>query len=770
MLELEIDGKPVQVDDGSTVMDAAKKLGIYIPHFCYHKKLSIAANCRMCLVQVEKAPKPLPACATPATNGMKVYTHSPAAVKAQKGVMEFLLINHPLDCPICDQGGECQLQDLAVGYGQAASRYQEEKRVVHEKDLGPLVQTFMTRCINCTRCVRFLDEIGGYQEMGQAFRGERAEIMPFLGRTIDSELSGNIIDLCPVGALTSKPFLYRARTWELTRRRSVSPHDGFGSNLIVQSRHDVVKRVLPLDTEAINECWLSDRDRFAYPGLEAADRLTTPLVKRDGQWVEVDWATALEVAVNRIKSVIDEEGAQQAAFLAHPMATVEELHLLKRLGEALGVGLVDARPERLDARADAARGAAAWLGMDYAGIAALDRLLVIGAALRQELPLLAHRVRQAAKRGLKVAALDFVADDWRLPVAPRLVAKPSEFVARLAAVVRAAAEEKGVPVPAVAQEAAAPDETERALARQLRSGERRAIWLGALALAHPDAAAIEALASELAQLTGATLGWLPAGANAVGAQLVGALGAETALASLAQPRAAYLLLHLEPEDFADQTAARTAFERARTVVALTAYAGEALRACADVLLPVAPFTETSGTFVNLAGMAQSFTAVVRPKGETRPGWKVLRAIGAMLGFGGFAQQSSEEVRAEALPEGWQARLARSGASGFTAAARPSGAGLERIPLAHPYARDPIVRRSPPLQQTAEAQRLRLARIHPDTARALKVNNGDRIALGDGCVAEAALDGSVPPGAVLLALDGVFAQAGRPWAVLSVERA
>lgn len=770
MLELEIDGKPVQVDDGSTVMDAAKKLGIYIPHFCYHKKLSIAANCRMCLVQVEKAPKPLPACATPATNGMKVYTHSPAAVKAQKGVMEFLLINHPLDCPICDQGGECQLQDLAVGYGQTASRYQEEKRVVHEKDLGPLVQTFMTRCINCTRCVRFLDEIGGYQEMGQAFRGERAEIMPFLGRTIDSELSGNIIDLCPVGALTSKPFLYRARTWELTRRRSVSPHDGFGSNLIVQSRHDVVKRVLPLEVEAINECWLSDRDRFAYPGLEAADRLTTPLVKRDGQWVEVDWATALEVAVNRLKSVIDEEGAQQAAFLAHPMATVEELHLLKRLGEALGVGLVDARPDRLDARADAARGAAAWLGMDYAAIAELDRLFVIGSTLRQELPLLAHRVRQAAKRRLKVAALDFVADDWRLPVAPRLVAKPSEFVVRLAAVVRAAAEAKESAVPAVAKEADAPTEAERALARQLLAGERRAIWLGALALAHPDAAAIESLASELAQLTGATLGWLPAGANAVGAQLVGAIGAETALASLEQPRRAYLLLHLEPEDFADQAAARNAFERARTVVALTPYAGEALRACADVLLPVAPFTETSGTFVNLAGMAQSFTAVVRPKGETRPGWKVLRAIGAMLGFAGFSQQSSEEVKAEALPEGWQARLAHSGASGFLAATRPAGEGLERIPLAHPYARDPIVRRSPPLQQTAEARRLRLARIHPDTARALKVADGDRVVLGAGCVAEAALDVSVPPGAVLLALDGVFAQAGRPWAVLSVERA
>jgi NADH-quinone oxidoreductase subunit G len=770
MLELEIDGKPVQVDDGSTVMDAAKKLGIYIPHFCYHKKLSIAANCRMCLVQVEKAPKPLPACATPATNGMKVYTHSPAAVKAQKGVMEFLLINHPLDCPICDQGGECQLQDLAVGYGQSASRYDEEKRVVHEKDLGPLVQTFMTRCINCTRCVRFLDEIGGYQEMGQAFRGERAEIMPFLGRTIDSELSGNIIDLCPVGALTSKPFLYRARTWELTRRRSVSPHDGFGSNLIVQSRHDVVKRVLPLDTEAINECWLSDRDRFAYPGLEASDRLTSPLVKRDGQWVEVDWATALEVAVNRLKSVIDEEGARQVAFLAHPMATVEELHLLKRLGEALGVGLVDARPDRLDARADAARGAVAWLGMEYADVAALDRLFVIGSALRQELPLLAHRVRQAAKRGLKVAALDFVADDWRLPVAPRLVTKPSQFVARLAAVVRAAAEAKGVAVPSAAGEAAAPNEAERAIAQQLLSGERRAIWLGALALAHPDAAAIESLATELAQISGATLGWLPAGANAVGAQLVGAIGAETALASLAQPRSAYLLLHLEPEDFADEMAAQAAFERARTVVALTSYAGEALRARADVLLPVAPFTETSGTFVNLAGMAQSFAAVVRPKGETRPAWKVLRAFGAMLELQGFAQQSSEEVKAEALPSGWQTRLARTGVSGFSAATWPSGEGVERIPLVHPYARDPIVRRSPPLQQTAEARRLRMARLHPDTARALNVAEGDRIGVGMGCVAEAALDAGVPPGAVLLACDETFARAGHPWAVLTVERA
>ncbi|WP_287364883.1 NADH-quinone oxidoreductase subunit NuoG, partial [Thauera sp.] len=412
MLEIEIDGKQVQVDDGSTVMDAAAVAGAYIPHFCYHKKLSIAANCRMCLVQVEKAPKPLPACATPVTNGMKVWTHSELAVKAQKGVMEFLLINHPLDCPICDQGGECQLQDLAVGYGSSASRYQEEKRVVFNKNLGSLVSTDMTRCINCTRCVRFTAEIAGEMELGQAFRGEHAEIMPFIEKTIDSELSGNIIDLCPVGALTSKPFRFAARTWELSRRKSVSPHDSLGANLIVQTKHDVVKRVLPLENEDVNECWLSDKDRFSYEALNGDDRLTAPMIKQGGEWKRVDWQAALEFVATGLRGIAKDHGPASIGALGSPHSTLEELYLLQKLVRGMGSDNVDFRLRQADFRADGKRSGAPWLGMPIAGVKDLNRLLVVGSFLRKDAPLLAQRVRQAAKKGLHVSASSTLVRRW----------------------------------------------------------------------------------------------------------------------------------------------------------------------------------------------------------------------------------------------------------------------------------------------------------------------------------------------------------------------
>jgi len=703
MLTLEIDGKPVEVEDGATVMDAAHKLGIYIPHFCYHKKLSIAANCRMCLVDVERAPKPLPACATPATNGMKVWTHSKKAITAQKGVMEFLLINHPLDCPICDQGGECQLQDLAVGYGQSGHRFAEAKRVVPDKELGPLIETFMTRCINCTRCVRFLAEIGGFQELGQAFRGEHAEIMPFLGQTVHSEISGNIIDLCPVGALTSKPFLYRARSWELTRRRSVSPHDAWGSNLIVQSKHDTVKRVLPLEHDGINECWLSDRDRFGYEGLNAADRLTRPMVKRDGQWVEVDWQTALEVAANRLASVAEEEGAERVALLAHPMSTVEELYLLKRLADAFGAS-IDTRIRQREGRADALRAKAAWLNGAIAEIPQSDVQWFIGADLRRELPLMAVRVRAAAKAGAQLFRWDEGQDDWRVPgiVAQRLSA--GELLVALAQL----AKRLGVALPQWAEPLArAPSPlAERevdALVAAFRVGAERRIWLGRALIAHPNAAHFEWLAEAVAQALGARLGWLVDGANAVGAAVVGAQGTRTAHQLATQPQAGYLLLHLEPEDFLDPSAVEASLERARTVVALTPFAGPTLRRVADVLLPITPFTETSGTFVNIEGRPQSFTAVVRPREMARPGWKVVAALHALLGKEVLPFSSSDAVRDTALPEGWRVRLAASGVQGavdLPAVAVEEVPPFDRVTL---YQGDMIVRRSQPLQQSSDGR-------------------------------------------------------------------
>ncbi len=760
MLEIEIDGQQLQVPDGSTVMDAAAQAGSYIPHFCYHKKLSIAANCRMCLVQVEKAPKPLPACATPVTNGMKVWTHSEQAVKAQKGVMEFLLINHPLDCPICDQGGECQLQDLAVGYGGSQSRYQEEKRVVFNKNLGALVSTDMTRCINCTRCVRFTTEIAGEMELGQAFRGEHAEIMPFVEKTVDSELSGNIIDLCPVGALTSKPFRFSARTWELARRKSVSPHDALGSNLIVQTKHDVVKRVLPLENEAINECWLSDKDRFSYEALVSDERLTAPMIKQGGAWKQVDWQTALEFVATGVRGIVRDFGPSALGALASPHATVEELYLLQKLARGVGSDNVDFRLRQRDFRADGKRAGAPWLGMPIAGVAELNRLLVVGSFLRKDAPLLAQRVRQAAKRGLHVSALGPNAEEWLIPVRNRAQVAPSAMVDALAQVVVALAEAKGTELSsAVAAllpaSGFAPVAAEaRAIAQSLASGEKVAVWLGNLAVQHARAAELELLAQEIARLTGGIAGTIGEAANSVGGYLAGALpaaGGLDARAMIEQPRKAYVVFGAEPDlDFADGVAAMNALSAAQLVVALSAFDSRALREVADVLLPVAPFAETSGTFVNTAGTAQSFNAVARPLGETRPGWKVLRVLGNLLELDGFGFDDSEAVRAEALAGDIAARL-DNGVAAIEPGAALAPSGLERIADVPIYFADALVRRAPALQKTKDA-RAPLARLAPATLAALGIVAGERVRVtGAGAVELTAIaDDAVAAGCVWIA--------------------
>ncbi|CAH1748010.1 NADH-quinone oxidoreductase [Thauera humireducens] len=731
MLEIEIDGKQVQVDDGSTVMDAAAVAGAYIPHFCYHKKLSIAANCRMCLVQVEKAPKPLPACATPVTNGMKVWTHSELAVKAQKGVMEFLLINHPLDCPICDQGGECQLQDLAVGYGSTASRYQEEKRVVFNKNLGSLVSTDMTRCINCTRCVRFTAEIAGEMELGQAFRGEHAEIMPFIEKTIDSELSGNIIDLCPVGALTSKPFRFAARTWELSRRKSVSPHDSLGANLIVQTKHDVVKRVLPFENEDVNECWLSDKDRFSYEALNGDERLTAPMIKQGGEWKRVDWQAALEFVATGLRDIAKDHGPASIGALGSPHSTLEELYLLQKLVRGVGSDNVDFRLRQSDFRADGKRSGAPWLGMPVAGVKDLNRLLVVGSFLRKDAPLLAQRVRQAAKKGLHVSAIGPNAEEWLLPVKHRALVAPSAMVAMLAEVVAALSAAKGVEVsvalhgklPGVVSDAA------RGIAESLASGGKVAVWLGNLAVQHGRASELQMLAQEVARLSGGTFGFIGDAANSVGGYLAGATpGADglNALSMIAQPRQAYVVFGAEPDfDFADPVATKAALGSAQLVVGLSAFDSASLRGVADVMLPIAPFTETSGTYVNCEGRAQSFTAVARPQGETRPGWKVLRVLGNMLSLDGFSQGDSEAVRDEALAGGIAERL-DNGLEGVLVSSAVAAAGaLERVTDVPIHFADPIVRRAPSLQKTRDAA-APVARIAPETLAALGVNAGDRV--------------------------------------------
>lgn len=754
MLEIEIDGKNLTVPDGSTVMDAANMAGVYIPHFCYHKKLSIAANCRMCLVQVEKAPKPLPACATPVTNGMKVMTHSDLAVKAQKGVMEFLLINHPLDCPICDQGGECQLQDIAVGYGGDGARFQEEKRVVVNKDIGPLISTDMTRCIHCSRCVRFGQEIAGIMEMGIANRSERSEVMTFVSRAISSELSGNSIDLCPVGALTSKPFRYSARSWELSRRKGIGAHDGLGTNLVFHVKNHRVMRAVPRENEAINECWASDRDRFAYQGLYAADRLTTPMVKIDGQWREVSWESALEKAAAILKQAAL-ESPQQIGALAAPNATLEELHLFQKLLRNLGVSNIDHRLRQLDFSADVpGKPSVAGVPFSVAELEQVEAALVVGSSMREEHPLLAHRLRKAVvKKRAQLHVIHSRDMDWLVPVDQKTIVPPSDLLAALGRVLLACAQRTKAVLDSATLALIAGlqvDETAQAMAASLlASRENSVIVLGNFAQQHPQYAALAHVARQIAGLMGARLGVLAPAANSVGAAAANVLPGVDGLnirQMLEQPRRYYVLFAVEPAaDTAYTPQLQAALSHAKQVIAFSAFKAESLLANADVLLPITPFTETSGTFVNMEGRVQSFHGAVKPLGESRPGWKVLRALGSVLELLGFNQQDSEQVRAEVVT-GHSVSLRDETTGAIRAESLPKVSGYPLIAEVGLYASDAIVRRADALQQTALAKQHAVLRVAQDVLSTLGVEVGaqvlvnnhsmtivDDVTLPNGCV-------------------------------------
>ena len=746
-LNIEIDGKPLEVESGSTIMEAAHQIGITIPHFCYHRKLSIAANCRMCLVQVEKAPKPLPACATPVTEGMKVWTSSDYAKNAQKSVMEFLLINHPLDCPICDQGGECQLQDLAVGYGGSASRYQEVKRVVREKNLGPLIATDMTRCIHCSRCVRFGQEIAGIMELGMAGRGEHTEVMPFLETQVASELSGNVIDLCPVGALTSKPFRYSARSWELSRRPSISPHDSLGSNIEVHVKNNRVMRVVPRENEDVNECWLADRDRFSYEGLNTAERLTAPMIKRHGQWIETDWKTALNVVADRLKTYTPEE----IGALSTPYRTAEELYLLQKLMRGMGSGNIDHRLRWSDFSLDQHAAGGFWLGMPVTYMSRLARVLVVGSNLRKDHPLMAHRIRESVRWGGELNLINAAEDEFLGRVRAKRIVAPSRMAAALAGVCAALAEQRGVAVPALAA-AYQPvvDDIARTIAASL-SGDglgategARAVFLGNMAQHHPSYAQLHALAQEVARLAGASFGVLGEAANSVGAAAVGALphrgplGADAvrglnAGEMLANPLKAYLLLAAEADlDSHDPVTAMATLDAADFVVVMSPYKGKSFD-YADVLLPIAPWTETSGTFINTEGRVQSFAAVVKPLGEARPAWKVLRVLGNLLGLAGFDFDDSAAVLREVFgdtPTGKVQAFLNNEVTGVPATPATAPDALERVGEVPIYQTDAVVRRSPSLQRTLDAT-LPVARMHGALIDRLGLTELGRVSLRQG---------------------------------------
>lgn len=739
-IEIEIDGKPLKAKPNSMVIQVADEAGIYIPRFCYHKHLSVAANCRMCLVEVEKSPKALPACATPVMPGMKVFTRSPKALAAQKAVMEFLLINHPLDCPICDQGGECELQDLSLGYGSADSYYSEGKRSVKDQDIGPLVQTDMTRCIQCTRCVRFGEEIAGLRELGGTGRGEHLEIGTYVEKSMRSEVSGNIIDLCPVGALTSKPFRFTARAWELMQYPSIAPHDCIGANINVHTRRGDVMRVVPRENNTINETWISDRDRFSYEGLYHADRLTKPLIRHNDEWQETDWQTALEKAVTGLQHIKTTDGADQLAALASPNATVEEFYLLQKIMRQLGSNHIDHRLRQVDFRDQSAMPIFPGIQGTVADIEQADVIVLIGSNIQKEQPSASLRVRKATRRGAKVIAINMVDYDFHFDVTAKQIVAPHTFVQQL-----------------------------ETFDMSQVSGKKACVLLGAQAMNHPDAAAIRALAQKIAAAAETSVSYLTEGANAAGAWIAGAvphreMGGKPvtspgldAQAMWLQPRKGYILLNVEPDlDCANSVAAYDALKKAECVVALSLFANPVLMEHAHVILPIAPFTETSGTYVNAAGQWQTFKGVATPYGESRPAWKALRVMGNLLHLEGFDYTSTEEVLRDisvsSVSESNKAeKKAQTYPALMTLGEKHSLSRIGSIPI---YAGDSLVRRAKALQfaQPVVEGAVNVVRLHPETAASLGIGEGDTVVVKQQGTAElvALMDKRIPIHAVWIA--------------------
>jgi NADH-quinone oxidoreductase subunit G len=786
-VNIEINGQPCQARKGAMIIEVTDELGISVPRFCYHKKLSIAANCRMCMVEVEKVPKPLPACATPVTEGMKVFTQSDIATGGQKAVMEFLLINHPLDCPICDQGGECELQDLALGYGRDVSRFAEKKRVVADKYIGPLISTDMTRCIHCTRCIRMLREVAGKMELGATGRGENVEIGTYIEKSLESELSGNVIDVCPVGALTSKPFRFKARAWELQQHASVAPHDCVGSNLFVHTRRGQVMRVVPRENEDINEVWLSDRDRFSYEGLSSEERLTSPMLKVDAEWQDVDWETGLQAAVDAIRAVIDGHGAEQMGVLVSPTSTLEEMSLVQAVARGIGINNIDHRLRQVDFSDQDNAPLCPTLGQSVASLEQVDAALVIGGNPRKDQPIIGHRLRKAAVAGARISFVNPVDYEFLFDVHAASIVAPEDMVAALAAVASCFPDAGSNASDAVktAISSASPDETQRSIAQALKDGDNVSVLLGNAAMAHPQYSTLKALAGIIAGASGATLGVLTDAGNGVGGWLAGVLPhrgpAGQTLASagldahamLATPRKGYLLLGVEPEhDCADAAAAQAAMQAAEIVVSITPFASEALKSCADVLLPMGPFTETAGTFVNAEGRWQGFSGVASPPGDSRPGWKVLRVLGNQFGLDGFEQGSSEEIREALREQCGTLKLDNSQSAGPVAGAM-SSEGLQRIGDTAIHGSDALVRRAGSLQATPDAKAASHARMNAATAQAAGVEEGASITVKQGAASTSVvveISERVPDNCVWLQ-SGTQASAslGAAFGSISIER-
>ena len=782
-----VDDIELEAPKGSTLIKATDKAGIHIPRFCYHEKLSVAANCRMCLVEVEKAPKPMPACATPVMEGMVVHTRSAKAAEAQKAVMEFLLINHPLDCPICDQGGECELQDLSIGYGGDSSQYTDIKRVVFDKDIGPLISTELTRCIQCTRCVRFGEEIAGMRELGMTDRGDRAVIGTFIEKSVDSEMSGNVIDICPVGALTSKPSRFSGRAWEMLQHAAVSPHDSVGSNLYLHTLDGEINRSVPRANEAINEVWISDRDRFSYQGIYANDRATKPLIKQKGEWVETDWNTALQYAVDGIQLVIKENSANELASWVSPNATLEELYLVQKLSRALGSNNIDHRLRQIDFSDQDAAPVMPWIDKDIQTIERLQAILLVGSNIRKEQPLIAHRFRKAFRHHqVKISTINPRKFKWRFKTSHELVSNAEGMVQNLAGVAKAAGVVNQGNLSEIIDKVSVTDE-HKAIAEELSSGgEQATIFIGNIATQHPQFSILRALSYAIAKQTGATLAYLPEAANTAGAWLAGAVphrlaGGARAKAEgstiadmLESPKKALLTLNVEPEfDVQNPAAAMQAARDSDFCVALSSYITDTMKDYADVILPLSAFSETSGTYVNAEGIWQSFKGATVPLGDSRPGWKILRVLANLFNLDGFDFMSSEDVRDEVKQACRELQLDNSVSGDASLADLMNVNGLQRVAEVPLYATDSLVRRATQLQKTKDADQ-NYVTINESLANKLKLEAGDKVRFSQNGRADFAhlkIDESIADDCVWLPASLVIsANMGANFAPIELEKA
>ena len=766
---ITVDDRELKAPKGAMLISVTDEHGIRIPRFCYHKKLSVAANCRMCLVEVEKAPKPMPACATPVMEGMVVHTRSPKAIAAQKSVMEFLLINHPLDCPICDQGGECELQDLSMGFGGDSSQYTDIKRVVFDRDIGPLISTELTRCIQCTRCIRFGEEIAGMRELGATDRGDRMQIGTFVEKSVDSEMSGNVIDICPVGALTAKPSRFSARSWEMVQHPAIAPHDGVGSNIYVHTFRGKVMRVVPRDNEALNEVWISDRDRFSYQAIHAEDRLTTPMIKEDGVWREADWEDALQKAVTGLQAAAAGQMAEQFGIWASPSATLEELYLLQKLARGLGSSNIDHRLRQLDFSDQQAAPVMPWLGQSIQSLEKLDAALLVGSNVRKEQPIIAHRVRKAViKNQARVSFVNPRAFDWHFPVSQECVSSTRGMLEQLAAICKAAFDASGQAVPAHLADALNAVEVtaqHKQIVDELKQAEQSTVLLGNIAHYHPQFSALRALAAALAEQTGSVMGYLPEAADTAGAWLAGVLphrdaaGAASSVAGksfadmLQQPPKALLTFNVEPEfDTASPAQALRAVKSADCVVAISSFISDYMKDYADVILPLSVFTETSGTYVNAEGFWQNFRGVTAPMGESRPGWKILRVMGNLFDLEGFDYTSSEEVSQDIKEQCRDIQLNNALESTAPVKIQKANGGLQRVGDVPIYAIDTLVRRSAALQKTKDAAQ-ECARMNARQAEQLGIVGASKVKVtqdGGHSYLPLVIDEGIPEGCVWIA--------------------